>query len=337
MTASELMRGPEMASWLDVLDREHDNIRSALDFAEASDGAELGLEMALCLRDFWDVRGHYREGIRRLQVLLDGTVDDPTVVRGRSKDAVGWLTGMTGDYELALEWLRRGLRDTRAADDVEAIAWSTCEQGIVACNLSRTEDAAPLLRESRELAEQCGDRFLSAWSMFGFAEVSLIDGDLDAAVRGFEEVLVIAREIGQPWSMAWALATSGAWHVAVGSHERAIAELTECLRLRQTLRDDRGTADTLGLMACLASFAGDHERAARLHGAAEIGQQANAVTIWPFFQPLHDESVQRLRDTLAPERFDELWREGRATPMNEIVSESLESRSWSGTETESRN
>jgi predicted ATPase len=327
-TAAALMRGPEMGSWLDVLDREHDNIRSALDHAEKSDRAELGLEMAVGLRDFWDVRGHYREGIRRLRALLDATVDEPTVLRGRSKDAVGWLTGMTGDYELALAWLARGLRDTRATEDVEAIAWSTCEQGIVACNLARTDEAAPLLRESRELADRCGDRFLSAWSMFGFAEVALIDGDLDTAVRGFEEVLVIAREIGQPWSLAWALATSGAWHVAVGAHPRAIAELIECLRLRRELRDDRGTADTLGLMACLASSVGDHERSARLHGAAEIGQQANAVTIWPFFQPLHEQSVDRVRGALTPSRLDELWRRGRSTPMSEIVNESLDQLSW---------
>ena len=144
--------------------------------------------------------------------------------------------------------------------------------------------------------------------MFGFAEVALIEGDLDAAVRGFEEVLAIARELGQPWSLAWALATSGAWHVATGDGARARAELGECLALRQTLRDDRGTADTLGLLACLASAEGAFDWSARLHGAAEIGQQANAVTIWPFFQPLHDESVQRLREALGAARLDQLWR-----------------------------
>ncbi len=328
-TASSRMRGPDMAAWLDTLEREHDNVRSALDYAAVSGRADFGLEMATSLRDFWDVRGHYREGIARLQALLAATSDEPTVLRGRSQDAVGWLTGMTGDYELALDWLRRGLADIRATGDAEALAWSTCEQGIVACNLSRTEEASQLLTEGAALADAIGDRFLSAWSKFGFAEVALIDEDLEAAVRGFEEVLVIARDIGQPWSLAWALATTGAWHVAIGDGARARAELGECLALRQTLRDDRGTADTLGLLACLASAEGAFEWSARLHGAAEIGQQANAVTIWPFFQPLHDESVQRLREALGASRLDELWRDARSIPMSEIVGEALDGRRFS--------
>ncbi len=327
--ASEHMRGPEMASWLDVLEREHDNIRSALDYAVVSARAELGLELAASLRDFWDVRGHYREGIARLQALLAATPAEPSVLRGRSQDAVGWLTGMTGDYELALEWMRRGLEDTRASGAVEALAWSTCEQGIVACNLEQTEEASRLLAEGCALADEIGDRYLSAWSIFGFAEVALIDGDIEGAVRGFEQVLEIARDIGQPWSLAWALATTGAWHVAIGDGERARAELSECLALRQALRDDRGTADTLGLLACLASAEGAFEWAARLHGAAEIGQQANAVTIWPFFQPLQDESVQRLREALGASRLDELWRDARGIPMHEIVAEALDGRRFS--------
>ena len=327
--AADRMQSPEMASWLETLEREHDNIRSALDYAVTAARGDLGLEMAKDLRDFWDVRGHYREGIARLEALLATIPEEPTVLRGRSQDAVGWLTGMTGDYELALTWLQRGLADIRATGDVEALAWSTGEQGIVACNLSRTEEASRLLAESRALAEQIGDLYLVAGSMFGFAEVALIEGDLDAAVRGFEEVLAIARELGQPWSLAWALATSGAWHVAIGDSARARTELAECLALRQSMRDDRGTADCLGLLACLASADGAFEWSARLHGAAEIGQQANAVTIWPFFQPLHDDSVQRLREALGASRLDELWRGARSIPMSEIVAEALDGRRFS--------
>jgi hypothetical protein len=195
--------------------------------------------------------------------------------------------------------------------------------------LQRTAEAAPLLAESRSLAEASHDRYLFAWSAFGFAEIALVNGDLESAVHGFEEVLAIARDIGQPWSMAWALATSGAWHVAIGDSARARSELADCLALRQSLRDDRGTADCLGLLACLASADGAFEWSARLHGAAEIGQQANAVTIWPFFQPLHDESVQRLREALGASRLDELWRDARAIPMSEIVAEALDGRRFS--------
>jgi hypothetical protein len=251
------------------------------------------------------------------------------VLRGRAFDAVGWLTGMTGDYESALGWQRQGLAEVRLSDDTAALARSTCEQAIVMCNLARTDEAKVLLAESRPLAEQTGDQYLIAWELFGEAQVALVEGDLEAAVRGFEAVLPIAREIDEPWSLAWSLASTGAWHVAAGDCAQARAELSECLGLRRKLRDDRGTADCLGLLACLASAEGAFEWSARLHGAAEIGQEANAVTIWPFFQPLHDESAQRLREALGASRLAALWRDGRATPMDEIIAEALDGRRFS--------
>jgi non-specific serine/threonine protein kinase len=329
--AEQELQGPEAPAWLDVLEREHDNLRSALDYAVQSQHVELGLELATSVRVFWDIRGHYRGSIAHLRALLEAMPDEPSVLRGRAFDAVGWLTGMTGDYETALEWQRRGLADVRSTGDTIALAHSTCEQAIVMCNLLLTEPAKVLLAESRPLAEASGDRYLSAWGMFASAQIALVEGDLDTAVHGFEDVLVVARDINEPWSLGWALASTGAWHIASGDADRARIELAECLALRQRLRDDRATADCLGLLACLASAEGAFEWAARLHGAAEIGQEANAVTIWPFFQPLHDDSLQRLREALGPSRLDALWREGRATPMNEIIAEALDGRRFSRT------
>ena len=63
--------GPEMRSWLDLLDREHDNLRLAIDHAAGAGDLMLGLRTAHSLWPMWDIRGHYREGQRRLRMLLD--------------------------------------------------------------------------------------------------------------------------------------------------------------------------------------------------------------------------------------------------------------------------
>ena len=65
------------------------------------------------------------------------------MLRGRAFDAVGWLTGMTGDYESALGWQRQGLAEVRIAGDAAVLARSTCEQAIVMCNLAMADEMLP--------------------------------------------------------------------------------------------------------------------------------------------------------------------------------------------------
>src|SRR6266516_5261832 len=73
--------GPQQAAWLDCLEREHDNLRAALqgsleqtgdDEAEQSigDGREIALRLGAALRLFWRGRGQRREGRTFLERAL---------------------------------------------------------------------------------------------------------------------------------------------------------------------------------------------------------------------------------------------------------------------------
>ena len=53
--------GPDEAEWLQRLDVEHDNVRSALEWSQADAGSIGGLRLCGALQRFWIARGHLRE------------------------------------------------------------------------------------------------------------------------------------------------------------------------------------------------------------------------------------------------------------------------------------
>src|SRR5262249_13832105 len=96
------LRGPEQAGWLARLDRELDNIRSALAWALEHDAAA-GLRLAGALWRFWLIRGHRHEGRTWLEGLLalppSAGAGTDTAGRARALHAAGSLAYNQDDYE----------------------------------------------------------------------------------------------------------------------------------------------------------------------------------------------------------------------------------------------
>lgn len=317
----------DMARWLDVLEREHDNIRVALDHAVSAGETDVGLELAAALWPFWDVRGHYREGADRLRRLLDLLPAPASAAHGRALSALGWLVALLGDFEQAMALMDEGLPLVRAGGDAHQLAWSLGEQGNVAFSLGRTDDADRLFAECLSLARELDETFLIGFGLFGLAYVGLLRGDLDAMATRLAESLELTRIVIQPWGIAWAEFSLGVVAVVKGETRAAVPHITESLEQRWSIRDARGIAESLQMLATLASGHGQPRWSAFLHGAAELQREANGLTILPFLRPMHEESVARLRAALDPTTLDTLWREGRTTPLEKTVLEALDRRS----------
>ena len=62
--------GAGQLAWLDRLEREHDNLRAALDWLRAQGDAEGAARLAASLGRFWFISGHLAEGRRWLEPVL---------------------------------------------------------------------------------------------------------------------------------------------------------------------------------------------------------------------------------------------------------------------------
>jgi non-specific serine/threonine protein kinase len=314
----------DMAAWLDGLEVEQDNVRIALDHAAGAGDPEIGLAIAGSLWPFWDIRGHYREGETLVRRALQRAPSRERASYGRALSSVGWLVALMGDFEQAMALMSEGVPLVRAHGDDRQLAWSLGEQGNVAFSLGLTDDADRQFTEVVELARGLDDKFLIGFGLFGLAYVELLRGDLDAMRSTLEESLELTRFVAQPWGIAWAEFSLGVVSIMNGDTRTAATQITESLGQRWSIRDARGLAESLQVLAALASEHGELEWSAHLHGAAELQREANGLTILPFLRPMHDESVARLRSALDEATLEDRWQHGRTTPLEKTVREALD-------------
>ena len=105
--------------WLEWLDLEIDNIRSALQTCLAAADWRRGLELASSVGYYWVTRGT-TESIRWFDELLAaaGASED---VPARAYYFRGWLSVLKGDPEVALPWLSRAITAARALGAAPAV------------------------------------------------------------------------------------------------------------------------------------------------------------------------------------------------------------------------
>src|ERR671912_238861 len=90
--ADPALKGAEDAAWLDRLEQEQDNMRTALSWAIEHEEGELALRLGAALRWFWYMEGYYGEGSRWLEAALRKNWDAAsTEGRARALEGVGWL------------------------------------------------------------------------------------------------------------------------------------------------------------------------------------------------------------------------------------------------------
>jgi predicted ATPase len=315
--------GPDVAAWFEVLERELDNIRTALDHAAGAGDSGLGLRIATRLWPFWDVRGRMREGAERLRELLATSTPEASSTRGAALCSLAWQIALLGDFDEAMRLMDQGLPMVRAGDDELELGWTLAQIGNVAFSLGMADRAEELFSEGLSIARRNEAVFLEGWNLFGLSYVAFLRGDIEQMRHLLEQSLQLSRQIFQPWGMAWAQFSLAVLYLFEDEAPQAVGPLLESLSLRWSLRDTRGLAESLGLLASIAGPQGHDELAVKMHGAAEIQREANGMTVLPFLRPLFEESLPPLRNSLGDANFDRLWREGRSTPLEKLVQEVL--------------
>jgi predicted ATPase/class 3 adenylate cyclase len=318
--AEPVILGMSPKDRLDRLQRDHDNLRGSLETFESAGETQLALELGGSLWEFWCLRGHATEGWQRLEHLL--TLDArPT--RPRAKALIGstHLAPQTGAEPASM---KRRAEETVAIQRAVGDAWSTAfaehEYGGVLCHIGDFAAARPRLEEGVRLLREVGDehRELQAMRLLAWACDELGEPQRYRAIH--EEILQRARAVRDIDNAAFSLASLSWVATREGRNADALAMLEEAYRLDRQMGDPSAVDVILLKFARALGFAGLHEGAVRLLGAAEAIHETAGWKYPDWVVDIKDSTTVSARTALGDSAFAEALERGRRLTPDEAAA-----------------
>jgi predicted ATPase/DNA-binding winged helix-turn-helix (wHTH) protein len=340
---------------------DYDNLRAAMGYGFGPGGdAEAATRIAVVLGLFWQLRGHWSEGRRWLELALAAGPAVSPPVRAGALLWAGALAHDQGDLERARSLLeeslalrreeghvdriggaihilanvleRMGRADAavayreeffslmRESGNARGIASAATGLGLNALGRGDYERAAVWFAEALAGVESTGNPANVAVALHNLGDVALHRGDLEGAMELLERSIAAARDAGALRVVAHSTHALGYAAVELGRYDEATARLLEALEIDEEEGDREGMAFVLEGLARAAAARGDAARSMRLAGAAHALRESIGAPVPSFEGEVLARDIAAARGALGDAAADEAFREGRAMALERAVA-----------------
>ncbi len=239
--------GEHQRAWVTAINREHDNLRSALEWAVANNDAETALGIAGGAGWAHWLAGTITEGKRWLDAALAcaGGGDASESTRALAFMARGLMNFLAGTPANSDADLAAALATFRARDDAQGLALTYSFWAELPHVAADHEEARRRRLEVLAFYEGLPDNsFAIAASIYSRAILGVLDGDLVAAERHYREAASGFADGDRPVMRAICLGMLADFDERAGRYDAAIEELDEAVEL----------SDALGLRSFVGSL-----------------------------------------------------------------------------------
>ena len=266
------LTGAEGEAWMDRLEREHDNLRTALGWAKERGEVEARLRLVGALSWFWWTRGYFVEGHNWAEHFLEKPVrGDPSALDGARAKALlgaGMLSYGRGEILRSIGLLEEGLATYRRLRDQAGTAAILAELGKVVRAQGSDDRAQELSKEGLRLSRLLGDNRSAAISLLTQGHIARRRGELNRSTDLFGEALALWKKLEDRRGMAYSLCNLGVAALERGEAGHALELHEESLRLYEAIQDKAGRAYALINLGDVARSLGDEGRAVSLYEVA---------------------------------------------------------------------
>jgi len=331
----------DQAVWLGRMDRESDNLRSALDGClEHDEEIDLAVRMADALQWLWVIRGYIHEGRDRLQAIIARTGSlEPTPRLASVLQGAGNMCYRLDDLDGARAYYQRALDMRERIGDTRGMAGSLGALGNVDQYQGRYVEALERFQRSLVINRQSGNKVWEASNLTCLGNCSRFAGDRAASRAYLEQAVALNREIGHRNGECFSLDGLGCLFLETGDYGPARACFDQALAIEREIGNEHEEAVTLSSLARLAMKEGDaalarvhfasairlmhrlgagYQIAGCLQGLARIlmleSQPDQAVRLWAFAQSFRQSVGARVEHEFDPDRDGLSEARGALTP-----------------------
>jgi tetratricopeptide (TPR) repeat protein len=257
----EDLRHARSSLYFDVLEREYQNVRSALErLIVKQKDVESGMKLALALSRYWFDRGMIAEARSWMERAL--TCDADPQLAARVFQCLATVSRNCGDYAESYRLVGQGVERLKAGGaDARTIGKAVAVQSNAARILGDFETARKLGYEAIALFEPSGDAYLTAFAHTCIATTLYGEGRLREAEREFEHILDEFEKCGAENDSVLTLTNLGICRLYAGDYDVARARFNAALPRAVAMQHRYCEAWTrLGLTIAYA-LAADYQRA----------------------------------------------------------------------------
>jgi len=301
------------------LEREHDNIRAALDLLGRT-APDRRLRMAGNLGWFWHAHSHLVEGRSRLAEALAGRTERDDV-RASALSAAAALTGYSGLLAAAEPIFDEAIDIWRELGCEREIGQTIYDKGWACFFVDELESGRLCMEESLEIGRRLGDRVLVNRSQLGLLQFLVALGELATVPALCAEARKLSQSLGDSWAEHLAYHFLADCALMQGDCATALANYTLSLEAAFRSGDRIETCFELQGVAMASAGLGQSERALRIAGAADAQLHAfGHVFSVRFWTALLDQYLGLARSALGAEA-ETAWQAGHRMSLEEAFAE----------------
>jgi predicted ATPase/class 3 adenylate cyclase len=330
--AAPHLRGADQRQWLDRLERDHDNLRAALDWAAEHD-PDIAVDLVFAMWRFWQQRGYLNEGRDRLERLATHGWDLSPLQAARFAEAFGSIVYWQSDRPAAVRWYDEALRHRQALGDRREIAnalFNRAYGDMIEVMGGQPEPgdldrARERLEEALAIYEDLGDEGGQGNVIWGLGSFYYFTADAATAETWFRRSLDLHRAAGDRTMEAWSLHMTALALIGQRRFEEGQTVAWHALRHFNEAGDVGGVILSIDNLAIAAASLGNPDRGGRLWGAARSLQQTTGTALADYVQQTSDKfGVETPTQLLDAEHLARVAAEGAALRFDDLVAYAFE-------------
>jgi predicted ATPase/class 3 adenylate cyclase len=332
-TAAPELSRQDQRTWFERLEREHDNMRAALDWSIARPNPIVGARLSVALWRFWQQRGYLNEARARFEALeAQGWKLEP-VDRARFAEAFGGIAYWQSDQKTATLLYDEALRLWREIGDKREIAnalFNRAYADMIAIMEGSTggdhvDSSRAMLDEAIALYRELGDKGGEGNILWALGSIYYFTADASAAESWYRRSLDLHREASNRTMEAWSLHMLALSQFGQRRYPEAGETARHALQHFYESGDISGVILVLDDLSIVAVGMGDAERGGRLWGAARHLQKSTGTALADYVdQSNRLFKVPTVKDVLPTDELEARAQEGATMSLDEVVAYALD-------------